>query len=321
MSTSSVDGMLVAWGDRLFYGSNHIVRSHTPSLPLHAQATAVRQRIHAIVVRNAPQMMVKVTGGGRGMAAIAAHLRYISKSGRLPFEDDRGEVRQGREALRDLADQWRCGGARIPERSERREAFNIMLSMPAGTNPEVVRSAARQFAKAELANHVYVMLLHTHQANPHVHLGVRAEGHDGRRLNPRKQDLRRWRQVFADRLRGLGIEAEASSQAARGSRHRTERLWQRKAYDDGHGSGRGGFADAKLTPALRHAAHAWCEIAKALASSENLADRELGRSVVNYARWLPGMRYKPPEKQSQRELPGLGRTSMQKTRPDLGWER
>jgi hypothetical protein len=43
--------------------------------------------------------MVKVTGGGRGMAAIAAHLRYISKSGRLPFEDDRGERRQGREAL------------------------------------------------------------------------------------------------------------------------------------------------------------------------------------------------------------------------------
>ncbi len=321
MSTSLVDGMLVAWGDRLFYGSNRIVRSHTPSLPLHAQATAVRQRIRAIVVRNAPQVMVKVTGGGRGMAAIAAHLRYISKSGRLPFEDDRGEVRQGLEALRDLADQWRCGGARIPERSERREAFNIMLSMPAGTNPEAVRSAARQFAKGELANHVYVMALHTHQANPHVHLAVRAEGHDGRRLNPRKQDLRRWREVFADRLRGLGIEAEASSQVTRGSRHRTERLWQRKAYDAGRGSGRGGFADANLTLARRHAAQAWCEIAKALASSEDLADRELGRSVVNYARWLPGVRYKPPENQPQRELPGLERTPVQKTRPEPGWER
>lgn len=321
MSTTSVDGMLVAWGDRLFYGPNRIVRSHTPNLSLHAQASAVRQRIHAIVVRKAPQVMVKVTGGGRGMGAIAAHLRYISKSGRLPFEDDRGELRQGREALHGLAEQWRCGGARIPERSERREAFNIMLSMPAGTNPESVRSAARQFAKAELANHVYVMVLHTHQANPHVHLAVRAEGRDGQRLNPRKQDLRRWREVFADRLRGLGIEAEASSQVTRGSRHRTERRWQRKAYDEGRGSGRGGFADAKLTPARRHAAQAWCEIAKALASSDDLADRELGRSVVNYARWLPGVRYKPPEKQPQRELPGLERTAVQKTRPDPGWER
>ena len=82
----------------------------TPRLSLHAQAGAVRQRIKGIVVRNSPQVMVKVTGGGRGMAAIAAHLRYISKSGRLPFEDDRGEVREGREALCDLSEQWRCGG-------------------------------------------------------------------------------------------------------------------------------------------------------------------------------------------------------------------
>jgi hypothetical protein len=321
MSSTSVDGVLVAWGDRLFYGSNRIVRSNTLRLSLHAQAGAVRQRIKAIVVRNAPQVMVKVTGGGRGMAAIAAHLRYISKSGRLPFEDDRGEVRQGGEALRDLADQWRCGGARIPERSERREAFNIMLSMPTGTKPEIVRNAAREFAGAELANHRYVMVLHTHQANPHVHLAVRAEGRDGRRLNPRKQDLRRWREVFAEKLRGWGIEAEASSQVARGSRHRNERLWQRKAYDAGRGSNRGGYSDAKLSPARRHAAQAWCEIAKALASSEDKADRELGQSVVNYARWLPGVRYKPPEKQPQRELPGLERTLTQRTRPDPGWER
>jgi hypothetical protein len=37
-----------------------------------------------------------------------------------------------------------------------------------------------------------------------------------------------------------------------------------------------------------------------------MADRELGRAVANYARWLPGVRCKAPEKQPQRELPGLG---------------
>ena len=92
MSTTSVEGMLGAWGDRLFYGSNRIVRSNTPRLSLHAQAGAVRQRIKAIVVRNAPQVMVKVTGGGRGMKAIAAHFRYISKNGSLDIEDERGQV-------------------------------------------------------------------------------------------------------------------------------------------------------------------------------------------------------------------------------------
>jgi hypothetical protein len=127
--------------------------------------------------------------------------------------------------------------------------------------------------------------------------------------------------VFAEKLRGWGIEAEASSQVARGSRHRNERLWERKAYDDGRIGNRGGITDAKLTPARLNAAQAWCEIAKALASSEDLADRELGRSVVNYARWLPGVRYKSPEKQPQRELPGIERAVVQKTRTDPGWER
>mgnify|MGYP006182852061 CR=1 FL=1 len=31
-------------------------------------------------------------GWAIGMGAIAAHLRYIAKSGRLPIEDDRGDV-------------------------------------------------------------------------------------------------------------------------------------------------------------------------------------------------------------------------------------
>lgn len=127
-----------------------------------------------------------------------------AKSGRLPIEDDRGAVREGREALRAIADHWRLGGTRIPEVSERREAFNIMLSMPTGTDARVVRQAAREFAKAELANHRYVMVLHTHQANPHVHISVRAEGRDGKRLNPRKEDLHRWRETFADNLGGWG---------------------------------------------------------------------------------------------------------------------
>ena len=183
------------------------------ALSVGQRAAAIRGRIEATVLRRAPQVMVKVTGGGRGMAAIAAHFRYISKNGRLPFEDDRGVIREGKEALRDLAEQWRYGGAFIDETSPRREAFNIMLSMPRGTDPLIVQRAAREFAKAELADHRYVMVLHDHQANPHVHLSVRAESKHGKRLNPRKADLQRWRETFAEKLRGWGIDAEATRQA------------------------------------------------------------------------------------------------------------
>jgi hypothetical protein len=49
-----------------------------------------------------------------------------------------------------------------------------------------VLKAAREFATMEFADHRYVMALHDHQANPHVHLSVRAESKHGQRLNPVK---------------------------------------------------------------------------------------------------------------------------------------
>ena len=66
----SIDGVLVQWGERLFYPGNRIVKvKPQPRLPanlLRQRAAAIRARIEATVVRHAPQVMVKVTGGGRG---------------------------------------------------------------------------------------------------------------------------------------------------------------------------------------------------------------------------------------------------------------
>ena len=299
MSTGTgIDGVLVEWGERLFYPRNRIVRSSTPRLSgsLGQRAAAIRQRIEATVLRRAPQVMVKVTGGGRGMAAIAAHLRYISKAGRLPFEDDRGVIREGKEALHDLVEQWRFGGSFIDETAPRREAFNIMLSMPRGADALAVQRAAREFAQAELADHRYVLVLHDHQANPHVHLSVRAEGRHGQRLNPRKADLQRWRETFAEKLRGWGVEAEASRQAARGQIRNYESLWRIKATEAGRlPSSR---EHSKSSPAsgrsLEQALEAWTNIARGLAASDDPADRALAQGVEQYVRSMPFVRTRGP---------------------------
>jgi hypothetical protein len=66
MTHPSIDGVLIQWGDRLFYPTNRQTKSHTPRLPpTGARAAEIRSRIEA-TVRRAPQVMVKVTGGGRG---------------------------------------------------------------------------------------------------------------------------------------------------------------------------------------------------------------------------------------------------------------
>jgi hypothetical protein len=285
-----LDGILITWGDRLFYPGNRVVRARTPKLrdmSRRQRADAIRQRIEATVLRRAPQVMVKVTGGGRGMKAIAAHLRYISKNGRLDIEDEHGETMRGKEALHELAEDWRFGGSLIEDVSDRREAFNIMLSMPRGTDPLSVQWAAREFAKTELADHKYVMVLHDHQANPHVHISVRAESKHGRRLNPRKTDLHRWRETFAEKLRERGIDAEATRQATRGATRVYPALWQVKAAQNARlhrpsQTEKGGAAAARNRES---AATAWHKIGKALRASGDAEDRKLGRAVGS---WVEG---------------------------------
>lgn len=302
----NIDGVLVTWGDRLFYPSNRMVKGSPPPKlkgdALRRRAALIRGRI-AATVRRAPQVMVKVTGGGRGMKAIAAHFRYISKNGRLDIEDDRGEHISGARAVRDLADDWRFSGGLIPEEAEqggRREAYNIMLSMPRGTDPLAVQRAAREFARVELAGHKYVMVLHDHQANPHVHISVRAEGRDGRRLNPRKTDLHRWRETFAEKLRELGIDAEATRQATRGAARNYDAIWQTNARASGRLQR--DFARTKSSPrsmaSRASAVEAWSHLRTALERSPKGGDPGLAKGIAEMLVRMPT---------AQKSDPGMSR--------------
>lgn len=286
----NIDNVLVQWGERLFYPRNRIVPAD-PTPALSARAAAIRQRI-ATVVRRAPQVIVRVTGGGRGMGAITDHLRYITGSGRLEFEDDRGTVREGKEALRDLTDGWRYSGRFISEVEKRREAVNLVLSMRSGTDAELLRKAVREFARLELAGHRYVMVLHKHQTSPHVHLCVKRESIIGERLSCGRPDLKRWRQTFAQQLQGLEIDADATGQAVRGATRNFDSLWRMKAKDEGRL--RTAIRPTKSGPAVEQsralAMGCWGQILKALGDSELEEDRKLAHKVVDFICRTPYLR-------------------------------
>ncbi len=116
------------------------------------------------------------------------------------------------------------------------------------------------------------MVLHTRQANPHVHVSVRVEGRDGKRLNPHKKDLHQWRETFAEKLRDWGIEAEALSQATRSGAMKT-----------------------------------WAEITKALAASPDSTDREHSKRIVDFEMQTEAAQAVPRMSVAQREteLPRL----------------
>jgi Relaxase/Mobilisation nuclease domain len=176
-------------------------------------------------VRRAPEVMVKVTGGGTHRKGVGAHLSYISRKGQLEIETDEGE-RIDKKAQQGLLRDWhlelspgqyrKAKEGKPPPRAVKL-THNIVLSMPRPTPPEKVLSAAKAFAREKFAlKHRYALVLHTHQEHPHVHLVVKAEGADGRRLHIDKAMLRGWREDFARLMRDQGIAANATPRALRG---------------------------------------------------------------------------------------------------------
>ena len=100
--------------------------------------------------------MLKVTGGGTRVGAVAAHLQYISRKGELTIETSEGDRVTDREAQKTLIKNWHleliCGQYRptgIHGQKSRRTKLvhNIVLSMPSPTPPDKVLAATRKFAR------------------------------------------------------------------------------------------------------------------------------------------------------------------------------
>jgi len=169
------------------------------------------------VSRGATEVMVKITGFGKGNGHVKAHLDYNTRNGKLELENERGDLFSGQEEVKAMFKEWGQDFGDSKRRNGQRDTLHMVLSMPEGTDPESVRNAARAFAKETFSqNHEYVFALHTDEPHPHVHLTVKMLGFDGKRLNPRKADLRHWREGFAQAMREQGVEAEATPRPSRG---------------------------------------------------------------------------------------------------------
>ncbi|KQX20683.1 relaxase/mobilization nuclease domain-containing protein [Variovorax sp. Root434] len=179
-------------------------------------------------VGRTPEVMVKVSGGGRDVGGVEAHLRYIGRHGKLELETDEGLTPQGRGAAKEITADWQLALCRsqykprpAPGQKDTRAKLvhNIVLSMPAGTPPDKVLAAARVFARENFAlQYRYAMVLHTDQPHPHVHLVVKCE-HEfepDKRLYIRKDTLRQWREQFAALMREQGMAANATPRQVRG---------------------------------------------------------------------------------------------------------
>jgi hypothetical protein len=187
-------------------------------------AKGIRSVCHS---RRAPEVIVKVISPGSNcLKAIRQHLRDLQKGHSRSLETDFFNTPVvGCKAVRELIDDWNldldaltCRVTHLwRERSKPTKLVHkIIFSMPAGTPPDRLLAAVRDFADTEYApKHRYALALHTDEPHPHVHVVVRAETEYGKRLNIRKATLRDWRKAFAHHLRNHGVGCTATQRSTR----------------------------------------------------------------------------------------------------------
>jgi relaxase-like protein len=185
-------------------------------------------------VGRTPEVMVKVLSrGGQDLKAIGRHLGYLNRGGDVDIETDDGQRLSGKGVEKELLEDWDLDleeyrrKADLESRSSRpppKLVHKLMFSMPAGTPPDKLLGAVKNFAREEFGlKHRYAMVLHTDEPHPHVHVVVKAISEQGVRLHIRKATLRDWRREFARHLRALGIAANATDRGVRGENRSPKR--------------------------------------------------------------------------------------------------
>jgi Relaxase/Mobilisation nuclease domain len=173
-----------------------------------------------------PEVIIKVVSrGSNSLEAIRLHFEDLQDGKLRALETDfRCMPVVGKKAARALIEDWDLDldalTCRIPHLARVRcepmkLVHKIIFSMPAGTPPDKLLAAVRDFARKEYApKHRYALALHTDEPHPHVHVVVMAINEEGARLQIRKATLRNWREAYARLLGNHAIAAKATPRAA-----------------------------------------------------------------------------------------------------------
>lgn len=189
----------------LDFGRSRRVRGRGPDVRL-----PLAERLRA--ARRVPQAVVKVVSFARGEKRFRELMAYISQVGSLPLETETGDLVKSLEEQKELAALW---AASFDKRKNSRDAAHIVFSMPPGSSPEALRKAVRTVLTGHFAGHRSVFAIHEDRKHPHAHAVIQMRGRE-KKLELKKADLHRLREVFAEAARKQGVMLAASPRAARG---------------------------------------------------------------------------------------------------------
>lgn len=167
-----------------------------------------------------PQAVMKITGFGKGAKAhVRSHLEYISRTDAksraqgldpVAIENEAGERSEGKSVARDTINDWGDQIASTGKGRNERLSMHMMISAPPGTDEKLFADIARAFGERAFGERRYVFAIHLDVDHPHAHFVVPLRDEDGRKLNPRKADLQRYREQYAEVATSLGLPLAAT---------------------------------------------------------------------------------------------------------------
>lgn len=161
-------------------------------------------------------------------AGVAAEVRILGaavseKSGRYFLEkflrtergvttSARDPVKRGKNVKEEADGIWRSWSSHI-RTVEPRNAFHVIFSARAGTDPEAMKRAVRDFLSEQVAGHRWITAHHPETGHVHVHAMISARDDVGKALRLTKPELYEWRETFAAKAREQGIAMVATRRA------------------------------------------------------------------------------------------------------------
>ncbi len=195
--------------------------TQSPRRPLSKSDKAELGRL----VKGSPQVMVKIISRTYSASQLRRHVDYIRRKGDLELESEFGPVTD-KEDVEIIRDSWidhaKSHDTMSGNASRSAVTFNLMLSMPEGTDRVRFKEAVRSFVSQEFhGRHETLMAFHDDTDKPHAHISVLSRDHEGKALDTNRDCLDGWRGRFAERLRERGIDAAATPRHARGVTRKT----------------------------------------------------------------------------------------------------
>ena len=150
---------------------------------------------------------LEVKRWAHGVDGAGALLCRMTRDGEIVAQLANGKPVQGRDGNWSVANAWK----KALRSRETRDVAHVIISAKPGTDKAAFVEAARNMLGKEFAGHEYVFALHEDRKHLHVHAAVRMVNDQGQRMDPKIQDLQRWRETMAQEARLQQIPMEATS--------------------------------------------------------------------------------------------------------------